>query len=86
MPGGSDTVRCGIRETYDGKGTFVPGAAEGKGPMQVVQGGDGTWFASGAHAYSALEGSREEVGLVSHGIWQGTVDVPYGIPNLWWSA
>ena len=44
MPGGGEPVRGGVRATDDGRGIFQPGLTEGTGtgPVQGVQGGDGS--------------------------------------------
>ena len=39
----------GVRATDDGRGNLLPGAAEGTGAVQGVQGGDGGWIYGRAH-------------------------------------
>ena len=41
MTGGGDPVGGGVRATDDGRGTLLPGAAEGMIAVQGVRGGDG---------------------------------------------
>ena len=41
MPGGRDPVGGGVQATDDVIGTFLPGATEETGPVQVLRGGDG---------------------------------------------
>ena len=81
VPGGGDSVVDGVRETDEGRGPFVPGAAEGKVPVQGVWGGDGSWVAGGAHAGPKLEDSEGDTELGIHTPWQGTADVPDGLPG-----
>ena len=66
MPGGGDIVVGGVRETDDGRGPFVLGAAEGKGPVKGELEGDGASVAGGAHADTAWEGRGGETEFVSH--------------------
>ena len=42
MPGGRDPVGDSVQATDDGRGTFLPGATEGTGPVQGVGGGHGS--------------------------------------------
>ena len=65
VPGSGNKVGGGVRETDDERGLFVPGAAEETGPVQGVWGGDGAWFAGGAHAYAAWESSGVDTELGS---------------------
>ena len=60
---GGGTVGGGVWETDDGRGPFIPGAAEGTSTVQVVQGRDGAWFNGGTHADSAWEGSEVDTDL-----------------------
>ena len=64
-----DTVGGGVREKDYGRGTFVPGAAEGTGPVQGVLVGNGDWVSGKTHADTAWEGSVGEMELGSHRPW-----------------
>ena len=44
MTGGGEPDGGDIRETDEGRGTFLPRAAEGKGSVQGGQGGGGGWI------------------------------------------
>ena len=46
--GGRDPVVGGVQATHDGRGTLLPGASEGTGGVEGVQGGDGGWIIGGA--------------------------------------
>ena len=56
MTGGGETVGGGVREMYDGRGSFILGAAEGTIPVQGVWVGYGAWVADGAHVDASWEG------------------------------
>ena len=75
MPRDEDAVGGGVWETDDGRGTFVPGEAEGSDLVQGVWGGDGAWAAGGTHGNTAWEVSGGETALGSHGPRQGTADL-----------
>ena len=49
VSGSGGSFKGGVHDMDDGRGPFVPGAEEGKVPVQGVRGGDGDWFAGGAH-------------------------------------
>ena len=44
MPGDGYPVGGGVRVKNDGRGALLPGAAEGTGAVQGVQGGDSGWI------------------------------------------
>ena len=65
MPGGGDPVGGGVRAMDDGRGTFLPGAAEGTGAMLGVRGGDGDWVDGGAYEDTTWTSDRGYLELVS---------------------
>ena len=67
MPGGGDAVGGGVREKYDGSGTFVPVEAVGLDSLQVVKVGDGDWVADKTHADTAWDGNGDDKALGRHG-------------------
>ena len=81
MPGGRDPVGGGVRATDDGRGTFLPGAAEGTGAVQGVQGGDGRLINGRAHADTTWASNRGDMELdnLDHG--GRTVDILNGLPG-----
>ena len=81
MPSGGDSVGGGVQVTDYGRGTFLPGAVEGTGAVQVVQGGDGRWVDGRAHEDTTWASSRGEMELDN--LYHGgrTVDVPHGLPG-----
>ena len=66
VPGGGNTVGCGIREMDEGSGAFLLGEAAGLGTVRGVQEGYGDWVAGGIHAYTAWKGSGWETALGNH--------------------
>ena len=48
MPGDGDPVGGSMRATDDGRGNFLPGAAEGTGPVQGFLVGNGCRIFGGA--------------------------------------
>ena len=60
MPDGGDPVGGGVQAADDGKGTLLPGAKEGTGPVQVVQGVDGCRIFGGAQGDTAWASGRLE--------------------------
>ena len=77
----TEPVRGGVRATDDGRGTFLPGVAEGTGAVQGVQVGDGGWSNIRAHEdikWSSGRGEMELENLVHRG---RTTDVPHGLPG-----
>ena len=63
MPGGGDPVGGGVRAMDDGRGTVLPGATEGTGPVQGVRGGDGGGIFVEAHDDKAWESGRGDTDL-----------------------
>ena len=80
MPGGRDPVGGGVQATDDGRGTFLPGAAEGTGAVKGVQGGDGSWIDGRAHEDTKWASNRGymELEKLNHG--GRTADVPHVLP------
>ena len=80
MPGRGEPYVGGVQATDDGRGTILPGAAEGMGAMKGVWGGDGRWIISGAHDYTTWASGKGDMDLENLGHGGITVDVPHGIP------
>ena len=81
MPGGRDSVGGGVWETDDGRGSFLPGAIEGKVAVQGVRNGDGDWFSGVAHVDTTWEGGEVETELGTRANWKVTADILDGLPN-----
>ena len=81
MPGGGDPVGGGVQATDEGIGTFLPGATEGTGPVQGVQGGDGGGIFNGAQDDTvwASGGGQTELGNLDRG--RRTADISRGLPG-----
>ena len=77
----SYSVVGGVQETGDWRGTFAPGEAEVKGPVQGLRGGDGVFVSLVEHVDATLEGGGWKMELGSHAPWQGTADIPDGLPD-----
>ena len=58
ISGDWDPVGGGVRATDDGRGTPIPGATEGTGAVQGVQGGDRRGIIGGAQDDTAWESVR----------------------------
>ena len=69
VPGSGDSFKGGVQDMDDGRGPFVPGAEEGKVPVQVVRGRYGDWFAGGAHGEKTSGGGIWETELGKHAHW-----------------
>ena len=79
MPGGGDPVGGGVQATDDGRGTLLPGAAEGTGAVQGVRGGDGGCIDGRAHEYTKWVSGRGDMDFNNLGHWGRTSDVPHGL-------
>ena len=80
MPGSRDPVGGGSLAIDEGRGTLLPGAAEGTGSVKVVQGGDGGYIDVRAHedtTWVSGRGDMELDNLIHGGI---TVDIPHDLP------
>ena len=67
MPGGGDPVGGGVKSTDDGRGTHLPGEAEGTGAVQRVQVGDGDGIIGEAQDNTAWASGRGEMELENLG-------------------
>ena len=80
MPGGGDPFGGGIQATDDGRGTHLPGAAEGTGSVQGVRGGDDYRIIDGEQDDKLWASGRGEMELEN--LIQGgrSANVPHGLP------
>ena len=67
MSGGGDPVGGGVHATDDRRGTRLPGASEGTGSVQGVQGGDGGGIIGGAQYDTAWASDRGDMDLENLG-------------------
>ena len=80
MPGGGYPVRGGVWATYYRRGNLLPGAKEGTGEVQGLQGGDGGWIIGGSQDDTAWEIGRGDMDLEKLGHRGRDADVPHGLP------
>ena len=81
MPGGGYPVGGGVQLTDYGRGTLLPGAAEGAGAVQGVQGGDGDGVIGGAQDDTAWASFRGEIELENLNHRGRAVDAPHALPS-----
>ena len=79
MPVGSDPVGGGVQVTNDGRGTYLPGAAEGTGALQVVWGRDGGGIIGGSQDDTSWASGRVDMDLGNLGHGVRAADVPYAL-------
>ena len=80
MPGGGDPVGGGVQATDEGIGTFLPGATEGTGPVQGVQGGDGGGVCGRTHDESAWASGRGAMELEDLSHKRRAAEISNGLP------
>ena len=80
MPSGGDPVRGGVQAIDDRRGKLLPGAEEGTGPVQGVQGRDGGCIDGIAYKEIRWESSRGDMESDNRGHKGRTADVPHGLP------
>ena len=81
MPGGGDPVRGGVQAKGDGRGTLLPGAAEGTGAVQGVWGGDGGGIIGRAQDDTTWASGRGYMDLDNLGHGGRAADVRHGLPG-----
>ena len=79
IPGVGDPVRGSVRGTDDGRGNFLPGAAEETGAVQEVWGGDGGWIYGRTHEDTTWATGRGDMELYNLGNGVRTADIPHGL-------
>ena len=80
MPVDRDPVRGSVQAADDGRGTLLPGAAEGVGAVHGVRGGDGGWIGGRSHDNTTRAIGIGDMFLDNLGHGGRTVDVPNGLP------
>ena len=80
MPFGGYPVGGGVQATDKMGGTHLPGATEGTGLVQVVQGGDGGGVFGGGKYDTSWAIGRGNMGMENLGHRGRSVDVSHGLP------
>ena len=80
MPGGGDPVVGGVLDTDDRRANLLPGAAEGTGAVQGVQGGYGGGIFGGAQDDTAWSSDRGDTEPKNLGHGGRSTDIPHGLP------
>ena len=81
MPGGGDPVGGGVWVTNYVRRTFLPGAAEGTGAVQVVRGGYGGWVYGRSHKDTTWSSGKGDMELENPGHGVINADVLHVLPG-----